>query len=436
MKKVFKLLVAFAIVLLSVSMSSGETASAWEVRIGEQKFDYRGTFDGIGTRLGNAEEQKCYPEFTEAFINTYLKPLYVGGYDSCYVTYTTSGVKNDCRGKIVALLPDVKTMDSLSYDPLRCLENLRITDSTGKALVLEVVQIGHEGTGYRYALLSHGTDLNSLITDGMITTTEESCPHENSSYITCYTMEAQIKGYFPGLSVVQNGYAVIRFPEGGCWNTAGKLYGETTLYPRGARYGGYCRSFSSKVDLNVAQKNNYVKIGCEGNVVPLVTLGITKQPDRVHKFSLSLVQESTGKKTAIYQKDIKVQSLASWQWSGYESLSVDCGWAIKGRLNELFSDEILTDEFVLVRKGSTDRTGTTELIICVGENNWTEIDDDYYNCKTSEERVNYLYNAMIWDLKHHKYVTAGQRYTFRFYTGAKNSYSQGTYVGWTKRVVQ
>lgn len=440
MKKVLKLLVAFAIVLLTVSMSSGETASAWEVRIGEQNFGYRGTFDGIGTRLGNAEERKCYPEFTVEFINTYLKPLYVGGYVDSYVTFRTSGVKNDCRGKIVALLPDVKTMESLSYDPLRCLENLMITDSTGKPLVLEVVQIGHEGTGYRYALLSHGTDMKSLMTDGMITTTEDSYPNTNSTFtdhytINCYTLSVQIKGYFPGISVVQNGYEKINFQKEhyGHDTVSGKLFGETDIYPYGID-GRYCRSFSSKVNLTGVQNATHVKITCKRDAVPNVTLGAQKQSNRVFELKFSLVQDMTEKRTYIYERDVVTESLANWLWSGYGDLTYRKDW-IPNYLFGYPARDALLNDFVFVREDSTAR-GVTTLIVCIGESNLYYLKTGYDNCKNAEERVNYLYNRMVGTLKDNKYLTPGKTYKIEFYTGAKFFYSHGNYVGYVKKTVQ
>ena len=444
MKKCIKLLVAFAMVLFAVSVSKGETASAWEVPIGEQKFGYRGSFDGIGTKLGTAEEQKCYPEITEKFIRTYLKPLYDGGRMYEYVGFNLPYDKNGYRGKIVALLPDVDTVDNLSYDALYCLENLSILMNGQKngqtQLVLEVVKIGNQGTGYRYALLSHGTDMKSLVTDGLITVTEDSYPNTNSTFtdhytINCYTLSVQIKGYFPGISVVQNGYEEINFQKEHYGHDAisGELFGETDIYPYG-RKGGYCRSFSSKVDLTGVQNATHVKITCKRDAVPNVTLGAQKQSNRGFELKFSLVQDMTEKRTYIYERDVVTESLANWLWSGYGDVTYRKDW-IPNYLFGYPARDALLNDFVFVREGSTAR-GVTTLIVCIGESNLYYLKTGYENCKTAEERVNYLYNRMAGTLKNKKYLTPGKTYKIEFYTGAKFFYSHGNYVGYVKKTVK
>lgn len=471
MKKVLKLLVAFAIVLLTVSMSSGETASAWEVRIGEQNFGYRGTFDGIGSDWNTPEKRACYPEFTVDFFERYLYPLIDYTSDSeptaphCIVSFRLNMTGAESEGKVIAVLPqscdydrDIKYADWMIFDALTAL---RIYDKKGKTLILEVVK--DKTSGY-YALLSHGTDFEAFVKKGYVYVSGNSTSGTSEIYIsgstTNYTM-INIKGCFPGLTLETEGYDRIKPTykrDGVSHYSAGSFFsptGKTVLdaFDIYDIHDGNGRSETCYANGKKLCDGLYTKELCR-SVVITTSIGVAKQPDKVASVgTISVghlgITHGYGEKTVkIYDgHSFNVPSVRLWYWTNAKQLV--------GRTSILTNPTdikyLFNNLFIFVREGNNNtikiyvgHKDGDRIILKGGEAGNLSTKDfntlmfkyegilsDY---KTASQRADKLYELFKNRLIAEGYIGAGRTYTFEFYDSA-TTVSQGYFIGKTTKTV-
>lgn len=482
MKKCIKLLVAFAMVLFAVSLSKGETVSAWEVRIGEQNFGYRGTFDGIGYEWDTPEKQACYPEFTAEFMAYYLGQLVAeekGTMPDCVVTFRLNMTGAESDGKVIALLPKAKDgiysyvhKAKVLYDDCDIMHDLlalRIYDKTGKQLILEVVQ---DKTTGRLALMSHGTDLNAFVKKNFISvsgnTISSASDYSKTGRIISTTTLA-LDGYYPGLIFETEGYDRINMSgtqmvdgNGVRISPTGKVvldfydiyYNFGLYYNRDTRFKVY-------KDGEIIKHAYYTK-KFSRNSAMITSIGVEKQTDTVVKcgkisigyWGITNIYADRYKNVntvTIYNgHSFTAPSLRSWFWTGVTKLD--------GKKTVLTEWEEIRDyfnnRFILVREGQNN---TLKIYIGKGLETYTYDQSEtivngdgwkyysdlinmlYYNrpsgnlfkyktMKTTAEKTDYIYSMLRRFLIEEGYVTEGETYTFEFYHGA-TTVTTGTLVG-------